>query len=233
MQDFLIGYSGYNGGDIGSKQNPAIWCCGIEWGGGMSTQELQSYIESKEWQTIGGFEEERENCTQPYDRVVCKILCVIAGGEVENYDAFARTHRVWMKGAKTGYLKMNLFPLSFQDTDPAHWHNGLTALLGFQNKDEYLNWCREYRFPRIKSDVLRYQPKLILCFAKSYHADFDRAFSDNNLPFTELEIEQLSVRWKRNDNGTVIVVLPFPNRPRGLQRNCAIQAIGEFIRTLI
>lgn len=37
VQDFLLGFSGCNGGKIGSPNAPSIWVCGIEWGGEAAT----------------------------------------------------------------------------------------------------------------------------------------------------------------------------------------------------
>lgn len=38
---WATGHSGCDGGDIGSRQHPSIWFCGIEWGGDYSdNQEL-------------------------------------------------------------------------------------------------------------------------------------------------------------------------------------------------
>ena len=36
---WATGFSGCDGGDIGSAQNRSIWYCGIEWGGGHPADE--------------------------------------------------------------------------------------------------------------------------------------------------------------------------------------------------
>ncbi len=34
FKEWCPGYSGCDGGDIGNEDNPSVWVCGIEWGGG-------------------------------------------------------------------------------------------------------------------------------------------------------------------------------------------------------
>lgn len=237
IQEFLLGYSGYNGGDIGNLDRPSIWCCGIEWGGENSTAiSVQKYFESNEWKTINGFEENDEkekNITAPYDKVLCKLLCVINGGKVEDYAEFAENQKVWIKGAKTGYFKMNLYPLWFTNTDPNNWDPKLDELLTFADKGEYIRWCRRYRLPAINQLMQKHSPKLILCFGINYEDDFNIAFSDGYKRFQCEDVGELTVRWKRNENGTVVAVLPFPNAPTGLKSHTSIQAIGEYLRELI
>lgn len=236
VYDFLTAYSGYNGGDIGSPERPAIWCCGIEWGSENSTLEtVKDYFNSKEWQDIQGFEEEGENAQGYYDRVVCKLLCAINGQAVENYKSFAKEQRVWMKGAKTGYFKMNLYPLWFKNTDPSLWDKRLAEFLSLKDKWEYLDWCRQHRFPKINEMARKYQPKLVIGFGLTHEKDFNLAFSDGYKPFNRQPInDKLVVRWKCNENGTFIVVLPFPNVPNsGFQRDIDIQASGEFLASLL
>ncbi|WKS99600.1 hypothetical protein NYR30_12980 [Gallibacterium salpingitidis] len=233
---FLEEYSGYNGGDIGSPERPSIWCCGIEWGGeDITVESFMDYFESNEWQQISGFESEGDNIAVPYDKVLCKLLCAINGGNVEDYAEFALDNKVWMKGEKTGYLKLNLYPLWFKNTESERWNKGLNDILGFCDKQEYLRWCRLHRFSKINAMVQQHQPKLILCFGTTYEDDFNLAFSDGWCAFHDKKIDDLPVKWKRNENtNTVIVILPFPNVPKyGLQRNQSMQLIGDFIRTLI
>ncbi|MDU8923350.1 hypothetical protein RYD26_00185 [Pasteurellaceae bacterium LIM206] len=234
IQAFLTGYSGYNGGDIGSPETPAIWCCGIEWGGNMDCDELSDYIKSGEWKQISGFEVKGENAQTPYDRVLCKLLCVMSGGQVKDYYDFAVTNQIWHKGVKSGHFKMNLYPIKFKDTDHARWNSRLTELLGFADKSEYMRWCRLFRFPVINRLVQKHQPKAVLCFGTSYEDDFNLAFSDGYRSFHSEIIDKLPVKWKFNQNGSLIVVLPFPNVPRyGLQRDRSIQDIGKFLLTLL
>lgn len=235
IKDFLTGFSGCNGGDIGSKERPAIWCCGIEWGGNdAKLSTIKDYFESGDWKFIQGFEEEGENIKAPYDKVLCKLLCAINGQAVENYAEFAKRHQVWHKGVETGYFKMNLYPLWFKDTDPTRWDNQLVKLLSFNDKNEYIRWCRLNRFPKLHQLMEKYCPKLIICFGVRYEDDFNLAFSDGYRSFKLEMIDNLPVRWKRNENSTVVAVLPFPNVQRyGLQRNRSMQQIGEFLAGLI
>ncbi|WP_260951748.1 hypothetical protein [Campylobacter sp. RM16187] len=35
FKKWALGFSGCDGGDIGSPENPSAWLCGIEWGEGL------------------------------------------------------------------------------------------------------------------------------------------------------------------------------------------------------
>lgn len=234
VREFIQSYSGYNGGDIGEPDRRSIWCCGIEWGGSTDVESIARYYHSGEWREISGFEDKNENCTAPYDKVLCKVLCAMAGKSVDDYEQFAWEQRVWHKGVKSGYFKMNLYPLWFKDTDSAHWTPELTSLLGFADKNEYLRYCHKYRFPAINQLMQKHQPKAVLCFGTTYEDEFNLAFSDGYKSFCLEIIDNLPVKWKRNENGIVVAVIPFPNAPRyGLQRNRSMQLIGEFLAKLI
>lgn len=234
IESFLLGYSGYCGGDIGSPERPSIWCCGIEWGGdGINEKAVLDYFESRDWEQIGGFEPDDGYIKARYNISLCKLLCAIQGGQVEDYEQFAEQHQVWHKGAKTGYLKLNLYPLWFKDTDENRWTKELSDLLSFRDKNEYLNWCQRHRFPVINELAQKHQPRLVICFGLSYENEFHQAFSDDDVGFDTELIDGLKVKWKRNKNGTIVVVLPFPNIPNGLLRNQSIQLIGGFLASLL
>lgn len=191
------------------------------------------YFHSHDWEQIGGFEPDDGYTKSPYDRNLCKLLCAIQGGRVEDYEKFAQQNQVWYKGAKTGYFKLNLYPLWFKDTDVSRWTQELSDLLSFKDKNEYLRWCQRYRFPVINALAQKHQPNLILCFGLSYEDEFNKAFSDGYSAFNTEIIDELKVKWKRNENGTIVAVLPFPNIANGLLRNQSMQLIGHFLASLL
>ena len=41
FKKWALGFSGCDGGDIGSAQSPSIWLCGLEWGGGFKPEIYQ------------------------------------------------------------------------------------------------------------------------------------------------------------------------------------------------
>lgn len=237
IKEFLLSFAGCDGGDIGSPEKQSIWICGIEWGGNNADAEsVRKYFESNDWKVIQGCNNCTEQLKYRYDQVMAKLLSAIKGGDysVENYRSFSQDHRLLEKDFPSGYFKMNLYPLWFKSTDPKLWDPELETLLDFKDKDEYIRWCRRYRFPEINQWVNLYQPKLIICFGTSYEDDFNTAFSDGYKAFNTEEIDNLKLKWKRNENGTIVTVLPFPNVARfGLTKNSTIQSFGEFLRKLL
>ena len=47
-KNWMLDFSGCDGGTIGSPKKPAIWVCGIEWGGGTDAEGLKNYI-NQDW----------------------------------------------------------------------------------------------------------------------------------------------------------------------------------------
>lgn len=235
IHDFLTAFSGCNGGQIGSPEQPSIWVCGIEWGGGFERDEdLLRYIHAREeWENPPTGEENLYLLDYPYGRTTVKLLTAIDGGKVEEYEGYFEQYKQARENAEKGIFLLNLYPLAFKDTDSAHWKASYHEILGFRDKGEYIRWCRRYRFIEMNKRANQYKPKLVICYGLNYADDFNTAFSDGYRSFEETQIDGLRVCWKRNENGTVVAVLPFPNIPNGLLRNTSLQQIGEFLENLL
>ena len=54
------GYSGFDGGDIGSPESPSIWVCGIEWGGGGNCEWLEKELEINPEDLAGGYDDSKK-----------------------------------------------------------------------------------------------------------------------------------------------------------------------------
>ncbi|XXQ67375.1 hypothetical protein ACKLNO_06970 [Neisseriaceae bacterium B1] len=230
---WLLDFSGCDGGSIGSPENQSIWVCGIEWGGGDSAESLKTYIHQK-WEASPDFGYEKLEY-YPYNIVTYKLLAALCGKNIGEYVAFAEQEKPFLnKGcSSSNYFKLNLYPISFKNTDPNLWTSEFSEITGFQNKNEYIRWCNRYRFPKMNEWVKQYCPKLVICYGKSYETEFNIAFSDGYKSFNEEQIEHVVLKWKRNENGTVVAVLPFPNAPTGLKHNSTIQKVGERLAELI
>ena len=85
----------------------------------------------------------------------------------------------------------------------------------------------------MKSWVDTYSPKLIVCTGITYPKDFKSAFVDNGLEYTCEIIEGQELKWLVNQNGTVVVVIPFMLNPNGLIKDTSIQLYGDRIRELL
>lgn len=235
IHDFLTAFSGCSGGRIGSPEQPSIWVCGIEWGGGFEYDEdLVRYIHSRvDWETPPHGEDNSDMLQYPYGRSTVKLLAAIDHYDVENYEIYFTQHKPGLASAEKGVFMLNLYPIAFKDTSPSHWKESYQHIFGFRDKGEYVRWCRRYRFLEMNKWVNQYKPKLVICYGLNYVDDFNTAFSDGYRSFEETQIDGLRVCWKRNENGTVVAVLPFPNIPNGLLRNASLQQIGEFLANLL
>lgn len=227
-----LGYSGCDGGDIGHRTAPAIWVCGIEWGGGHTPEALAIHMEEDVNAPPRGYSDWRENLAYIFNRQVMKILSVINGGTVSEYKQFAESVQPFVEGTR-GYFKMNLYPIGFKDTNYARWHDSFSAITGFQDKADYLAWCSERRFPQIRKWAEEFVPKLIMCLGKTYIHDFKSAFDDAESDLTHEVIDDRDLFWGINREGTVVVVIPFMVNPNGLVKNVSIQKFGERISQLL
>ena len=232
---WMLDFSGCDGGQIGSAEKQSIWICGIEWGSGFNAEELQSYI-NQTWEGSPdfGYKSLEDSDFYSYNRVVFKLLAVMQGDTIDSYKDFVKKEQPFVESSQSFYFKMNLYPIAFPDTQHTHWVKEFSEITGFEDKSQYLEWCQNNRFPVMQQWVQKYAPKLIICFGKGSANKFNLAFTDNNEEFTSEMVGSLTLQWKKNDNGTIIAVLPFPNaQNKGLKSHSDIEAMGERLAELI
>ena len=226
--DWLRDFHGCDGGDIGSPEKSSVWVCGIEWGGGHTVENLrQIAAEPYTGDTDFGYEAWQECVDCPYNISVCKLLTALNGGQVEDYRRFAEEVQPFVHKAGSGYFKMNLYPIAFKNTDAGLWQQEFSEITGFADKQEYVNFCNRYRFAEMNAWVEKYRPRLIIGF------EFNAAFSDGFRSFKQEEIAGKKLKWKRNENGTLLAVLPFPSGSHGLNSNVSLQKFGERLAELL
>ena len=238
---WATGFSGCDGGDVGTTENRSIWFCGIEWGGGhpADEQELYNTIFSEDverpsegYTSDGDTPGWRHNLAYIFNWRAMKLLGAINGFSVSEYKKFAETVKPFTKG-EYGYFKMNLFPLAFKNSSHQLWEGAFAKATGLDQKSDYLEWIRTNRFPVMKSWVEHYSPKLIICVGISYLTDYQRAFVDAGLEFSRTLIDDRVLSWVVNRNGTIVVVIPFMVNANGLAKDASIQKFGDHIRSLI
>lgn len=234
-KNWLLDFSGCDGGTIGSPEKQSIWICGIEWGGGQTAEELKDYINQKrDGSPDFGYSADGVLDFYQYNMVVYKLLAIMQNYDIDNYKQFVEKEMPFLKNGHSCYFKMNLYPIAFKNTDPVFWTNEIAKTSGFATKNDYLKWCKENRFPVMKQWVQKYDPKLIICFGKTYVNEFNLAFADNENDFNIENVGDLILQWKKNDNGTIIAVLPFPNaQNKGLKSNSDIEAMGKRLSQFI
>ena len=236
---WATGYSGCDGGDIGSPQNKCIWFCGIEWGGGHppDEQKLQEIFSEDVGKPPEGYTDDddkpawKHNLEFIFNWQAMKLLAAINGQLVTSYKLFAENTRPFVKDEK-GYYKLNLYPLAFKDTSHQLWEEGFAKATGIQNKQSYLEWIRSNRFPVMKAWVESSMPSLIVCVGITYLQDFASAFVDDSLSFNQEIIDDRKFNWVVTQKGTLVVVIPFMVNRYGLTRNDSIQRFGDRIREL-
>jgi len=222
------GFSGCDGGDIGSPEQRATWVCGIEWGGGHDFNSLVESIEEDVSSPPVGYEVWEHNLDYIFNWQVMKLLCAIDGGKVEEYKTFAEKVMPFVSGQK-GYFKMNLYPIAFKNTSGEKWVNRFSEITGFESKDEYVKWCKCNRLQKIRSWAKQYKPNTVICLGKSYISDFVSSFLDESSEIFSEIIDEKEIKWAVNLDGTYVFVLPFMVNRNGLVKNVSIQKVGARI----
>lgn len=229
---WAVDLSGCDGGDIGTPENPSVWWCGIEWGGGFSEKsvdELQNVF--KEEVNIDGYENFEKNFAYIFNWNALKLLSVIEGYKLEDYKIFGQDKRPFVKNEK-GYFKMNLYPVSFKNTSHHFWTETFSNATGLATKSEYLDWIRGNRFRTLREITKKHCPKLIVCTGITFKDDFVTCFADDMIP-NEEKIDNKSLFWVVNKNGTLVVIIPFMVNRYGLIRNASITKFGQRVSELL
>ena len=156
----------------------------------------------------------------------------IDGQTVSGYRDFCAQAKPFTKGS-SGYFKLNLYPIAFKNTDQTRWHSEFAEVIGLERKADYIEWCKNHRFPRMRQWAHEAKPKLILCVGKDYRADFKRAFHDESANFNHEVIAGRDMWWHVNADGTLVVIIPFMVNRNGLTKNDSIQKFGDRISELL
>lgn len=231
---WATGYSGCDGGDIGSAIRKTIWFCGIEWGGGHAATAEALTAMFKEDVAIppAGYGDWTNNLAFIFNWQAMKLLSVICGKQVSDYKVFAEEVRPFTFDSE-GYFKMNLYPLAFKNTSHELWAAEFSRSTGFDEKASYLAWIRGQRFPMMRAWAEKHRPRLIICAGITYLEDFVKAFGDEDMQLSKESIDDRQIVYGINKHGTLVVVIPFMVNRHGLTKNSSIQKFGEKIRSLM
>lgn len=232
FEKWALGFSGCDGGDIGSPESRSIWICGLEWGGGHSVENLLNEIQTDVSRPSPGYGDWQHQIGFPFNLKTFKLLAAIEGAPVAHYRTFAEQRKPFVRGSH-GYFKMNLHPIGFKNVDPRHWQESFSSITGCDDKLEYLAWCRSHRYPEIQKWVSTYDPKLIICFGKTNVSDFVKAFLDENAELKHEVIEERSLSWARTGNDTIVAITHHPIGRWGLNKDVMLQKIGTRLSELI
>jgi len=237
FQKYAQGFSGCDGGDLGSPSSRSIWTCGIEWGGGEDFDTIGDFFRDESAVENAckpplGYEDWNINLKYRYNWQLMKILSVIFGGGFKDYKKFAEKFKPFVR-EHSGFFKMNLYPLAFKNTSHLHWNQELSQITGFDTKNKYIDWIKENRFPIIRSWTEKYMPKLVLCTGINYKEEFFSAFCNDKGKTESETIDERELAFRVNRQNTIIAVIPFMSNHYGLVKNVSIQKFGERIRELM
>jgi hypothetical protein len=79
------GFSGCDGGDIGSPAARSTWVCGIEWGGGAKPEEWEPSLSEDVGDPPPGHDDAEHNLRYIFNWQTVKLLTAIDGGKVGDY----------------------------------------------------------------------------------------------------------------------------------------------------
>lgn len=231
FEQWGLGFSGCDGGDLGSPTNRSVRVCGIEWGGGHDLEGLRRHMHEDMAAVPAGYSCWKENISYIFNWQVMKLLTALAGENVSDYKKFAETAKPFIEG-NYGYFKMNLYPIAFRNTASSNWKSEFSEITGLPSKSEYLTWCKEFRLPQIRQWAQENKPEIIICLGKTYIDDFMAAFASPDDEFITETFDGREISWAVNADGTLVVVLPFMVNRNGLVRNVTIQKVGDHIKQL-
>ncbi|WP_069636736.1 hypothetical protein [Campylobacter pinnipediorum] len=234
FKKWALSFSGFDGGDLGNSKKQSIWFCGIEWGGGFPDDKNElSKIFSEDVSVMNwGYSNPNENLKYRFNSRAMKLLSAVNGGLIKDYKNFAREVKPFVQDEK-GYCKMNLYPLSFKNTNLNLWSENFIKATGLNNKNEYKTFIEKNRFPILQDLVKKHNPKLIICTGITYKDQFFKAFTYDNPQIKQERIDDKFFCWAKNYNGTVVIVIYFMTGRYGLIKDSSVQKTGEKIRDII
>jgi len=74
FKKWALGFSGCDGGDIGSPQHQSIWLCGLEWGGGFKPEQLADEFKNNVGKPPTGYESHKLNLDYQFNTKAVKLL---------------------------------------------------------------------------------------------------------------------------------------------------------------
>lgn len=166
------GYSGCDGGNL----RGTVWLCGIEWGLGKG-HDLSQELKRTVARPPQNYKVPEDNLRYQYNVKAMKLFTAMRGRDVDGFRSTAfETPFPFHKESE--YFKLNLFPIAFKALKQKRelWNEKYGKLTGLSTPDNYLDWCRKNRFPRMRRWVETGSPKLIIGTGRWAIHDFPKAF---------------------------------------------------------
>jgi hypothetical protein len=227
FEKWALGFSGCDGGNLEGK----IWLCGIEYGGGNSDPTMP-FPDAAVPSYVGGVDYSPLDFQKyAYNWKALKLLASIAGHRPDQYKAFFKNHSCFDR--HSDYFKLNIYPIDFKTTAHHLWDKWV-AKTGIATKEEYLEWCREFRFKKLRAWLLEYSPRLIICTGKQYFSQFWAAFGDGTEEIHVVYAAGKEIRYFATDSGkTLVAVIYFLGGRFGLRSDAELSQTGAKLASLI
>lgn len=237
FEDWAKGLSGIPGG------NPEgdLWFCGIEYGGSSEDLDFDEKWEDGSrsdypfWTDDFKKNYENEYTKWQFNQKQAKIaVAYLRDGSLDGWQDYMHDEFYTHNGHTFG---MNLYPLSFHDTDDKWWTSQHYERIGFLSKAEYKGWCSQHRFPTLRKRVEEFSPKALVCTGNTFTRAFliafadtvDQVFDPDALQTKSLEGNKEVGVAKINDGKTLLVITPFLG-PGGLMSDASLVDLGNLIR---
>ncbi len=238
FEKWAKGLTGMDGGNPDGH----IWICGIEYGGNNDENDfadLRTEIDNFDENKVPFISEKMRNSEKYFNNTlkpqfsqkVAKIVCEYLNTEIHWYD-YLQKEICSQSGA---LFKLNLYPLSFKDTNDLQWTEEHFDITGFPNKLMYKAWCMNNRFKILRNKLEQYSPKVLICVGINHKSDYQMAFADNIAHiFQKLEPKQLEsgktiYYAKINNKKTLLIITPFLGQG-GLMSDADLIGLGKFAR---
>jgi hypothetical protein len=216
-------------GGWGGNPSGKSWFFGIESGGPFVTPSPDCAERYDHWESEG----DPVKFTWPFTRNVAKVAAAANGG-VLDWRTYQRS-RLFVSAGETCHF--NLFPLNFPRL--REWAEAATHFSGFPDKKRYQDWCREFRFPVLRTFAERLRPSVIVCAGGSYAPLFKEAFlgsgraleTGKTIPLRTLRAgtnEPKSFEQYQLNESTSLLLTPFFGQG-GLLANADFEALGQHI----
>ena len=200
----------------------SIWCFGFAFGKSDPIEQENKYG--------NGYPIEQQ-IQWGFNVGLFKLLAAIHGENIENYEAFAREKKTFVKGT-SGFFKGNLYPCYFKDIQL--YFKQEPQRIGLPNRKAYYNWCDKKRLPVIRKWVEKYKPGIFIGIGITQKERFSTAVFGEAVKLCEkkFSIEKHSRKiFYRTEGWKKLVVMPhfaYGHCPDDL-----IKAAGSFIAEIM
>jgi hypothetical protein len=239
FEKWAKGYSGFDGGNPNAK----IWLCGIEWGGNQTEnlEDLQKDFQNDVSKIPMGYDNHNENLDFPYNYKFLKVMAAAKGIDFLANGSDSKKIKQILKDfndkekhftKESNYLKLNIFPLQFQEDKNSLWTKVYKDATGFETKNEYRKWCLEKgRFELFQNMIRESAPSLIITTGSTSRNYYIEAFG-----FKDFELQSRNLKYDTTkniyyaydyDKDIMFLNIPFLGRP--LNSNKILMEVGELI----